>query len=138
MTRRTILSMLVALFAAVLANFGGTSTASAQCCRFTVNIDCNVPAACLPINVKTNWTGGGVNASQLNVAATTGCNTNVFGIVAVPCPPQPVLNVYSLAGGAGIPFGAPPTRVALPGGCCVWTWATFDASGCVIIHIVPC
>ena len=75
--------------------------------------------------------------SQANVANAVGCNANIFPITAVPCPPQPVFNVYALNGGAGIPFGAPPTRVIL-GGCCVWTWATVDLAGCYIIHIIPC
>jgi hypothetical protein len=130
-------SMLAAFIAVMFAMIGGGATARAQCCTFRVDVNCNLAATCLPITVKTNWTGGGVNNSQGNTVV--GCGVSTFPITVVPCPPQPVLNIYSLNGGAGIPFGAPPTQVFLiPGACCVWTWATFDLAGCPIIYIVPC
>ena len=135
MTRRIIFSMLAACIAMVFALVAAPSTARAQCCTFKVDVNCNLAATCFPITVKTNWTGGGANQSQGNTV--TACGVNPFAVTATPCPAT--LNVYSLNGGAGIPFGAPPTRVFLiPGACCVWTWATLDLTGCPIIYVVPC
>jgi len=117
MKRHTILSMLVVMAASCLAVTSGARRALAQnpdCCDFIVNAT-NVPAACFPIDITTDWGG----LAQTDVITAPGFRT--FPIT-IGCPPAPPLVSVTMTSTAG---------------CCL-TWTYYYCGGCLFIEVIGC
>ena len=142
MTRRSFVSMLIALVASTAASFiAGTESASAQnnpnICFYTVDVQ-GVPPNCFPITLTTEWNCGGMIKIDTRIV-------NAIGVVAFPlnpggfppCPPACKFNWASLNG----PINPTPlngsTRYVI-GNCCYILSTTLDAVGGVYIRILGC
>jgi hypothetical protein len=138
MKKRSFLGALamIAMLAVITVASPGRALAQSvpnNCCGFIITVSHLIPAACLPISVKSSW--GGVTRTDL--ATVNGDNPITF----VPCPPIPAtFDWVSLDGGVTkVPFGGSAT-VTLPPPCGLTL--TYDVSadapgGCIHIRIHP-
>jgi len=142
MTRRSLLSMLVAIIATVAAGFiGSTENAAAQqnlnICHYTVDI-ANIPACCFPIILQTEWlctNGIRVETKIYNANGVYVEPLNPGGFP--PCPPACRFNWASLNGIVNPTPLHGRTRYLI-NGCCYDLTALLDMAGGIVIVIRPC
>ncbi len=136
MTRRTLLSAFVGLFAMTLVTFiAGAGSASAQqnpnCCTYSVNIQ-GVPAGCFRVPFWILW-----NNTLVGPTVLAANGTFTFPIPG-NCPPAALFNGVSLGTPNG-PFATYNNPVQFTvNGCCLVARITYDGNGCVVIYIRPC
>ncbi len=136
MTRRTLLSAFVALFAMTLVTFiAGTGSARAQqspnCCVYYMDVQ--VSANCFPIQYWIKWNNIPVGPGVIN----TNSNPPFPFVFAIPgmCPPAATFGGISLAGAAG-PYATYNNPVTFNvNGCCLVARIGYDANGCIYIYI---
>ncbi len=145
MTRRSLLSMLVACIALMTFGFlGGAQTASAQqkqnlkLCYYTVDI-AGIAPDCLPITLTTEWRcpDGSIRVETkvYNMNGVYAETLNPPG--APPCPPACMFNWASVNGTfCPVPLGV--TSICRVGNCCYIVTSTTDAAGAILIKIRPC
>jgi hypothetical protein len=131
MTRRAFFSALIAIAALLLAI---PERAAAQqnlnCCSYSVEIS-GVPAACFPIQLKTQWVPGFTDIINY------GANGVFWKPIPAPCPPAPAFDWVSLdLGATQVRLGE--TRTFIIGGCCYKVTVTLNPNFCILIIIKRC
>lgn len=134
MTKRRFFSMLAMMFVAVFACFSGADEAAAQCCTYTVDIDANVPASCLPIRIGTRWNAGVAH----NTISTHGFhNPQPF----TPCPMGGLGELFLVTLDNFGHSVAPGDCACLPSGttpCKLQVCVTKQRNGCYLVRITNC
>ncbi|MBS1912781.1 MAG: hypothetical protein JST22_12405 [Bacteroidetes bacterium] len=133
MNKRMLYPMVAAL--ATLLALAIVPAASAQsinnvCCGFVIAANNSIPANCFPFNVKTVWAGAG----QTNSIPGTGQN----GFQITGCPPTTPATLDAITiNGTTVTPGS-PGNITLACGVCVFVHCSYDANGCIIIHLSIC
>jgi hypothetical protein len=132
MTRRALFSTLAAMLVAFAVSFvATTSSASAQCCTYRVDV-AGFPAACFPFNVHSVWGMGFAGP-----AVIVGNGVTVHN-VPWACPPVSPFFGASINAQFG-PFASFNNPMQyFWNGCCGIVRISFDAAGCPYITIRPC
>ncbi len=135
MTRRTVLSTFIALFAMTIMLVGSTSPASAQieCCTYTVTVT-GLTNSCLPIVLGARWD------CLANTVSTTYTSNGVFtqpipGLT--PCPPARC-RLLGISLNNSTFVGPNETKRFMIGNCCYLVHYGFNPIGCIDITITRC
>ena len=137
MTRRTLLSMLLApLMAAIMLMIAAPQRASAQqnpnCCSYSVEIT-GVKPECFPFRIKTQWVAGPTYTDIITYPA----NGTYWNVIPGPCPPAPTFQWASLdLGVTQVHLGE--TKQFVIGGCCYKATVTLNANLCILVKVTPC
>ncbi len=137
MTRKNLLSSIIALFAITLMMVAtGTSNASSSlaaqpCCHYSVTIK-DIPDACFftPLKLYTRWDCSGVPASLTTFYGSNGSYVHPLQ----PCPCK--LIGASLDGITYIDVSQ--SHKYIIGNCCYELTMISSASGCISFQINPC